>query len=99
VRPNQALSYLLNQRTTDLVPGKHPWNQAWCLFEDARAVKKKLDALQLAGNKEVTDRWIARRRAVVHDRTQVFISNIPFSFDVTDISLWAVESTTPRSIP
>ncbi|KAG9095793.1 hypothetical protein FRC06_009422, partial [Ceratobasidium sp. 370] len=53
-----------------LVPGKHSWSQAWCLYNDARAVKDKLNALEREGNQEETERWKKERRLVVSERVK-----------------------------
>ncbi|KAG8724277.1 hypothetical protein FRC09_020487 [Ceratobasidium sp. 395] len=43
----------------NFVPGKHYIRgHAWCLFQDARAVKSKLNALERKGDRQETDSWI-----------------------------------------
>ncbi|KAG9120889.1 hypothetical protein FRC07_003392 [Ceratobasidium sp. 392] len=50
------------------VPGRRVWRQSWCLFDDARAVKDKLNALEGEGNQEEREKWIKERRAIVTAR-------------------------------
>ncbi|KAG9095792.1 hypothetical protein FRC06_009421 [Ceratobasidium sp. 370] len=54
----------------NLVPGKHPEGSAWCLYNEAKAIKQELNALEREGNKEKTERWSKARRAIVHKRNQ-----------------------------
>ncbi|KAG8744001.1 hypothetical protein FRC10_010980 [Ceratobasidium sp. 414] len=51
-----------------LVPGRHPWDTPWCLYNEAKMVKAKLNALEREGNQEETGRWLEERRNVVHER-------------------------------
>ncbi|KAG8690001.1 hypothetical protein FRC09_012174, partial [Ceratobasidium sp. 395] len=57
-------------RSRDIVPGKHSWSQAWCLFKDARAVKEKLNALEREDDHEAKELWVQERRDIVNDRTK-----------------------------
>ncbi|QRW07527.1 Synaptobrevin [Ceratobasidium sp. AG-Ba] len=63
-------SLVFSSRT--LVPGKHGyWGSSWCLYEDARAVKTKLDELASDQKTNEKAKWLEERRAVVEKRTKV----------------------------
>ncbi|KAG8679199.1 hypothetical protein FRC09_019144, partial [Ceratobasidium sp. 395] len=53
-------------RSRDFIPGKYL--EVWCLINDARAVKDKLDALVCASNQQEKKDWIQTRKAVVVER-------------------------------
>ncbi|CAE6533312.1 unnamed protein product [Rhizoctonia solani] len=45
-----------------IVPGRTLRGQMWCLYNEARAVKIKLNELNEAGDQEATEKWKAERR-------------------------------------
>ncbi|KAG8793059.1 hypothetical protein FRC12_003992 [Ceratobasidium sp. 428] len=53
-----------------LVPGKSRWYISWCLYDDARAIKDKLNTLEHENNQEETERWKKERRDVVIERSK-----------------------------
>ncbi|CAE7148447.1 unnamed protein product [Rhizoctonia solani] len=54
-----------------LVPGRsHRWT-TWCLYDEARAVKIKLDELTKAGDQEALATWKEQRRKLVGKRQRI----------------------------
>ncbi|KEP52333.1 hypothetical protein V565_046850 [Rhizoctonia solani 123E] len=54
-----------------LVPGRiNQWSH-WCLYDEARAVKVKLNELTAAGDQEALQKWKEERRKLVRKREEI----------------------------
>ncbi|KAG8710595.1 hypothetical protein FRC08_016960 [Ceratobasidium sp. 394] len=84
----------------DFVPGDAPW----CLYDEAKAVKNKLNMLEHEGNKEETERWLEERRDIVCNRIKdaqplaLFLKNIDDkrSAELSDIKQRRAEEVKSR---
>ncbi|KAG8731932.1 hypothetical protein FRC11_001504 [Ceratobasidium sp. 423] len=66
---NRVTDATLLVASRGIVPGRsHRWT-SWCLYDEARAVKLKLNELNEAGDQEALQKWKEERHKIVRERS------------------------------